>query len=347
MEVIQLKNRVTVIDVAQKAGVSQTTVSRVLNNHPQIREETRMKVMQAIKELEFSPNQVARSMVMKRTKTIGLSVGDISNPFYAETAKVIISKAGELGYDVIITDTNYNYDDFEKSLKTLVEKCVDGIIIANIHHKNSMVNELDLPVVYFNRKGEKEENHYISADNNKGIFLAVQHLVKLGHKKIAFLTYPSLFPSFHERFQGYLTALETFALRMDPSLIYDRGLSHEHINQFISDSLSRHDHPTAFITTTDQQAMSVMDAVSRLGFRIPQDISIVGFGDIDISSHPYIGLTSVSIHKSEMAESALKTLITLIETKKEDKLPIQLIMEPELVTRNTTHVNQSKKRRLL
>lgn len=335
------------IDVAKKAGVSQTTVSRVLNKHPQIREETRTKVLLAIKELEFSPNQVARSMVMKRTKTIGLIVGDISNPFYAEAAKVIITKAGELGYDVIITDTNYCFDDFEKTLKTLVEKCVDGILIANIHHKNSMVNELELPVVYFNRKAEKEDNHYISVDNKKGIFLAVQHLVELGHKDIAFLTYPPLFPSFLERFHGYLSAVEIFDLRRDPSLIYERGLSHEDIYQFVSDSLSRNDRPTGFITTTDQQAMSVMDAVSRLGFRIPQDISIVGFGNIEISSHPYIGLTSVSIHKREMASSALKALISLIEKKKEDRSPIQVIMDPELVIRKTTYVNQSMKRSLL
>ncbi|WP_057775824.1 LacI family DNA-binding transcriptional regulator [Cytobacillus dafuensis] len=339
-----MKNRVTVIDVAQKAGVSQTTVSRVLNNHPQIREETRKKVLLAIKELEFSPNQVARSMVVKRTKTIGLSVGDISNPFYAEAAKVIIAKAGELGYDVIITDTNYRYNDFEKTLKTLVEKCVDGIIIANIHPKNSLVNELDIPVVYFNRKAEKEDNHYISVDNKKGVFLAVQHLVQLGHKDIAFLTYPPLFPSFLERFHGYKSALETFALRSDPTLIYDRGLSHEQINQFVSDSLSRYDRPTGFITTTDQQAMLVMDAVSRLGFRIPQDISVIGFGDIEISSHPYIGLTSVSIQKKEMASSALKALISLIEMEKEERSPIQVIMEPELVIRNTTNVIQNMQR---
>jgi LacI family transcriptional regulator len=334
-----MKKRVTVIDVAKKAGVSQTTVSRVLNNHHQIKEMTKKKVLKAIDELGFSPNQIARSMVMKKTKTIGFIVGDISNPLYAETAKVVIGKARQKNYDVIITETDYEYGNFEKNIQTLVDKSVDGILIASIHQKDTIVHRLfnsGFPIVYFNRKPDNESIHHVTLDNEKGVYLAVKHLVDLGHDRIAFLSYPSRYPTFHERYLGYLSAVEVLGLEIDPSLVYDGELLHENIFNFVSAALSRENPPTSFVTTTDQQAISVMDSVSRLGFRVPEQISVVGFDDIDISSHPYIQLTTVSLPKRKMASLALENLISLIEGEQISGSSIQVTLDPKLVIRKTS-----------
>lgn len=338
-----MKKKVTVIDVAKKAGVSQTTVSRVLNDHPQIKEETRRKVKQAIEELEFSPNEVARSMVMKKTRTIGLVIGDISNPFYAEVVKVIVGKARQINYDVIITDTDYNYDYFEQNVKTLVGKRVDGILVASIHHQESIVNELfymGFPIIYFNREPNNEDIHFISVNNEKGMSLAVQHLKELGHEKIALLSYPPQYTTLHKRYLGYMAAMKNFGLEIDESLVYCGEYTHENTFEFVSEVLARADKPTSFITTTDQQAISVMDSVSRLGFKIPEQISVVGFGDIDIASHPYISLTTISSQKKLMAELALEKLINLIESDVDFNSlpPIKIEVEPKLITRKTTGI---------
>jgi LacI family transcriptional regulator len=340
-------NRVTVNDVARKAGVSQTTVSRVLNNYPQIKESTKQKVLKAINELGFSPNELARSMVNKKTRTIGLVIGDIANPFYAETCKVIIAEAYKRNYDVIITDTDYNNDAFEKSIMTLTGKRVDGILVATIHKNDTIVNQLSesgFPIVYFNREPESENIHYVSLDNEKGSLLAVEHLIELGHKNIAVASYPSRFATYYQRSLAFKSALNKYGVFMDDLYIYRGEFSYDNIYNFVKEVLSEENRPTAFVTTTDQQAVSVMDSVSKLGFLVPDDISVVGFGDIDIASHPYIGLTTISAQKEEMGKAALNTLIDLIDSDSQPDTRVEIILEPELIVRKTTsYVDQKKK----
>jgi LacI family transcriptional regulator len=343
VRVIYMKKKATTIDVARKAGVSQTTVSRVLNGYSHIKEETREAVLKAIEELEFSPNEIARSMVKQKTRTIGVILGDISNPFYAEAANIIITNAREKNYDVFISDTDYCYDAFDKNIRTMIGNRVDGVLIAAIYKKESSINELfkyKIPVMFFNVLPHGKEHNYIIANNKRGSDLAVKHLKDLGHTKISMLSYPSKYPSYYLRYQGFLESMKKYMLPIDEDVLFKGGYIYEEIYPFVKEALKRSDAPTCFITTTDQQAIAVMDSVKKLGFNVPKDISIVGFGNIELSSHPYFELTTVSIQKKTMVQLALEKLILLVEDDQQE--PIQIVLEPELIIRKTTSTRRKK-----
>lgn len=340
--------RVTVKDVAKRAGVSQTTVSRVLNNFPVIKAITRQKVLDAIQELGFNPDQIARSLVKQQTNILGLIVGDISNPFYAETAKVTIARAQQMGYDIILSDTNYANDNFEKSIKMMLGKRVAGIIVASVNRFDTHIKELceqNFPIVLYNRNVEDECANYIVLDNKKGAMMAVEHLVSLGHQKIAYVSGSDKYSTFHQRFLGYQEALKRYGIPYNESWIHDGDLSYEKVFDFARGLMAQKDRPTSFFAATDQLAIAVMDAAARCRLSVPEEVSVVGFDNINIASNPYIGLTTISQQKKKMAMLALENLIELIEGKKESK-PIQIILEPELIVRKTTGKNPYEQIRL-
>ena len=177
-----MKHRVSAYDVANLAKVSQSTVSRVLNNYPHVKAETRKKVHDAINELGFSPDEIARSLANKKTNTIGLIVEDISNPFYSETAHIILREARKYNYEVMMIDTDDDAASFEKAITTLVGKRVDGIIIASIRKDNYTINKYinkNVPIILYNRKNDDASHvHYIEVDNKAGAKMAVEHLIK-------------------------------------------------------------------------------------------------------------------------------------------------------------------------
>ncbi|WP_153723653.1 LacI family DNA-binding transcriptional regulator [Sporosarcina cascadiensis] len=330
--------KVTVIDIAKKAGVSQSTVSKVLNNYPTISKETREKVLDAIKELEFYPDLVARSLVTKKTKTIGLIVGDISNPFFSETAKVVITDAREQEIDVIISDTDYRLENLELALRNMVGRRVDGILVASVDRRDTVTTDLakkEFPIVLFNRHTDDKGTPYVVTDNEKGSQLAVQHLNDLGHRRIAYISGSLSFSTFHQRYNGYKKALAELNLTIDPMIVYSGQVDSEKIKVFLKKVLSLKNRPTSLYAASDQIAITVIDILAEMGLRVPTDFSVVGFDNIDIASNPHINLTTISQNKQEMAEIALEKLLNIINSK-EDELPFQIILEPELIIRSTT-----------
>jgi len=336
--------KVTENDIAKMAGVSQTTVSRVLNDHPSVKDSTRQKVLSAIKEIGFTPDPIARSMVTNRTGTIGLIVGDISNPFYAETAKIIIGIARINGYDVILCDTDHDSDSLQKEIKMLLNRRVDGIMIASVNRWDTYVSELyktGFPIILFNRTTDDSKLHSVILDNERGAQIAVSHLVNLGHKRISFISGPSKYSTFYQRLEGYKLALEKHYLPFTEEMVFHENLSYKEIEKFVRNIFSINDPPTSFFASSDHMAIFVMNAVARIGLKVPEEISIIGFDDIDISSNPYINLTTISQQKKKMAISALEILLSLIENEEPMKKPIQVTIAPELIIRGTTAMKQS------
>jgi LacI family transcriptional regulator len=335
--------KVTEHDIAKMAGVSQTTVSRVLNNYPSVKASTRQKVLSAIKEIGFTPDPIARSMVTNRTGTIGLIVGDISNPFYAETAKIIIGEARNKGYDVILSDTDYDSDSLQKEIKMLLNRRVDGIMIASVNRWDTYAKELyqsGFPVILFNRTTDDPEMHSVNLDNEWGAQIAVKHLVALGHKHISFISGPSRYSTFYQRFEGYKQGLKKHNIPFHQEIVFQGNLIYKEIEKFVKNILSMTESPTSFFASSDHMAIFVMDAVARRGLKVPEEISIIGFDDIDISSNPYINLTTISQQKKKMAITALKILLSLIENQDYMEKPIQVKIVPELMIRGTTAINQ-------
>jgi LacI family transcriptional regulator len=336
-----MRPKITIYDVAKRAGVSQPTVSKVLNHYPHVKQSTKERVLKAIDDLGFEPDFLARSLVTNKTRTIGLIVGDIANPFYAETAKVIIKEAQGCGYEIILVDTDYRRDYFEQSVKSLIAKRVDGVIIASITRKNDQIKdlqELGIPIILYNRNLDSKSVNYVELDNEKGSMLAVEHLITLGHKRIAYISGPVQYSSFQNRLEGYLLGLRKHSIDPDQHLIYEGPFDYENILQYTLRLLMAdlHERPTGIIVANDQMAIAVMDAIKRFGLRIPEDMSVIGFDNIDISGSPFIGLTTVSQQKKRMAKLSIQHLISIIEGKTAINQSIRITLEPELIIRKTS-----------
>ncbi|MCM3716109.1 LacI family transcriptional regulator [Alkalihalobacillus oceani] len=329
-------DRVTSKDVAKKAGVSQATVSRVINNYPHMKQSTREKVLKAIQELGFTPDQIARSLNMRKTSSIGLIVGDISNPFFAETAKVIISQARKSGFDVILTDTEHESVNLEKSIESLVGKRVEGIIIGSVDlydSKTRQFAETGFPVVFYNTNIHEDIGNYVVLNNKKGAKVGVKHLVELGHRKIAYISGTLKYSNLSGRLEGFKEALKEYDLPFDKHLIKEFDVSSNGISTFLKAQMEQPNPPTAFFAASDQIAFTVMEAARELGLQIPDDISVIGFDNINISANPFINLTTISQQHRRMASIALENLLTLI---KNDNEMIRNVLEPELILRSTT-----------
>jgi len=337
-----LKERVSAYDVAKLAKVSQSTVSRVLNNYPYVKKETQEKVHNAINALGFSPDEIARSLASKKTNTIGLIVDDISNSFYAETAHIILREAQKYDYEVIIIDAETDEESFAKAISTLNGKRVDGIIVASVRMDNQKLKEFyesGLPIICYNRRiHHSEKIHYVEVDNRLGAKKAINYLVELKHERIAYISGPTIYSTFFERFEGYQEAIKENQLIYDNSLVYQAELEYEKVFDFSLNLMRSENPPTAFLASTDQMALVIMDAAVRCGRHVPYDVSIVGFDDIAIASSPYINLSTVSQQKKEMAILALTKLLSIIKSggKTEDSSKITLL--PKLIIRRTTGI---------
>ena len=331
--------KVTVRDIAERAGVSQSTVSKVLNHYPNLRDSTRKKVMQAIEELGFVPNEIARSMVKNETGTIGLIVGDIANPFFSESSKTIITTARQHGIDVIISDTDYDIDLMQKALTVMLTRRVDGILVASVEREESHIDRLieqQFPLILFNRKTDNERANYVVSDNEHGSALAIEHLLELGHRKISFLSGPSKYSTFHQRYEGYRKTLEKHGIPVQPEYVYIHSNPESGLSRFVQERIRSSDPPTAFFAATDQLAIQTMHIISEMGYSVPDDFSVVGHDDISIASNPFIGLTTVAANNQRMALTALEKLLGLINGTEAESQPIQIVLKSELVIRKTT-----------
>lgn len=331
--------KVTVRDIANKAGVSQSTVSKVLNNYPNLKDSTRKKVMQAIEELGFVPDQIARSMVKNKTGTIGLIVGDIANPFFSETSKAIITTARQNGIDVIISDTDYDNVVMKKALSAMLARRVDGILVASVEREDPNIDRLveqNFPVILYNRKTDNERTNYVVSNNECGSKLAVEHLIELGHDKICFLSGSNKYSTFHQRYEGYRKTLQKYGIPYRPEFVYTQNNPEFGLSRFIQEVIQLEDRPTAFFAATDQLAIQTMNLISKRGYSVPDDFSVVGYDDIEISSNPFIGLTTVSQNNQLMAVTALEKLLGLINGELADQQPIQIVLESKLIVRKTT-----------
>ncbi len=328
----------TIKDIAKRAEVSSTTVSRVLNDYTYVSDVTRKRVIEAINDLEYSPSNLARGMRIKKTYTIGLLIEDITNPFYAETAKTIISIAKEHGYSIILCTTNSNLSIQQEYISILRQHQIDGFLFGSVYLKDDTVMQVinsDLPYVLYNRCLLSRNNvNYVVLDNMLGSFLAVEHLVKLGHKRIGFIRGQSFFSTGRERLNGFISAIKHFNLDFEKTLIATGDYNEKKAFKAAHSLINQPNLPTAIIAANDLMAFSVMEALSLRGIRIPEDIALVGFDDVEMARHSSIQLTTVAQNKNEMAKIAIQSLIRMLEGK-DIEMPVQIILKPKLIIRKT------------
>ncbi|WP_080873089.1 LacI family DNA-binding transcriptional regulator [Oceanobacillus timonensis] len=329
---------VSSLDVAKLAGVSQATVSRVLNNSPKVTEKTKKKIYAAIDELGYYPNLIARSLVTNENRTIALISGAINNDFYVETTESIVKKANELGYSVIVyfAEENQPINIFD----SIKGSNVSGILLSSIFLEDSLLGELEksgIPYIFFNRRPTKGGN-YVVLDNKKASYLNAKHLIELGHTRIAYISNEfSNISTLYERKLGFDKAMRKYHLDNEK---YTRVIdgTEENLKRTIDELIHLKIPPTSIICTTDHMAMISMDYLISKGIQIPEDISLTGFDNNKITAHQAIQLTTVSHNeKYNIGRIAAENLFEMIENPtKENGNNIQIVLEPKLFKRSTT-----------
>ena len=335
------KYRPTIKDIANIVGVSPTAVSMALNGNRRISEETRKKILQAARDIHYHPNIVARSLVKKKSNTIGLIITSILNPFYPELAKGIEDEALNRGYSIILCSTNYDLNLEKYYINILRSKGVDGIIFSSAESKDPNIKPLvedEFPLILVNRKifhrSLSKQVDFIAIDNVSGGYLAMKHLYQMGHDRIGVIAGKMTTSTAIERTEGVNRFLAEVGIKSDPNLRIECHFSKEMAYNGTKKLLSARKPPTAIFAENDFMALGVREAILNSGLRIPEDVALVGFDDIACCDLKGIEITTVSQKKYEMGSLAVKTLIDKCENRSISMVN-QITLDPELIIRNS------------
>lgn len=323
---------VTIKDIAVEAGVSVSTVSRILNNKPDVSAKTRQNVKQVIDKLNYNPNNIARGLVLRKTYTIGLIIPDISNPFFPEVARGVEDNAKEFGYSVIFCNTDNDKQREKEAIKLLRSKQVDGIILSlSVSNKNRLdkLSEEGFPTVQIDRKVPGSSLPAVTIDNVLSAYNATKHLVGSGHSRLAHITGNLETTTGCDRLEGFQQVLRAYNLPQRKVWIREGDYSKKSGYEQMKYMLSQQERPTAVFAANDLMAIGAYAAAFDSGLRIPEDISIVGHDDIDVSSIIRPELTTISQPKYELGQKAFEVLLNVIEGSNNEQdtvLPTELIL---------------------
>lgn len=319
--------RVTIKHVAKSANVSHTTVSRVFHNDPRISELTRQRVQKAAKELNYRPNIMARGLVKRQTFLIGLVVPDIMSSFFPEIIQGIEEITNQKGYSIILCTSEDNIDLEQSHVQSLLNKGVDGLIISPVYGSDlpqidKLIDQDHKPVVYLAWIMKKLKGAFVGVDDIKIGFKATEHLIKLGHKRIAHLAGNPQITQSQERKEGYLNALNKYGLEQRNDYIIPSSYTIESGYKSAKELLKLKQRPTAVYSVSDETAIGAVQAFRESGIRVPQDIAIVGTDDLQIASLIEIPLTTIAQPKRQMGSTVAKILINAIEGKKVENIEL-------------------------
>ncbi|MWC28896.1 LacI family DNA-binding transcriptional regulator [Paenibacillus sp. MMS18-CY102] len=332
----------SITDVAKHAGVSITTVSKVINNYSDVSEKTRKKVNESIQLLRYEPNVVARGLVKKRSWTIGILLHNImTNPFVSELMAGMQQALSKSGYDLLLLSADFDDPDY-----SIVRHCssrnVDGMVVFGVGRDHQIPLDLvkaELPTMFVDADLIGRRAGYITADNRNGILMVMEHLYELGHRKIAFVSGFMGFVAGRARFEGYQQGLKQFELPYH--FDYVEICSFDSIGGYnaMQNLLKLPDRPTAVVCAADAIALGVMNAITDAGLQVPADISVVGFDNTAFASIVKPGLSTVSQNIYSIGERAVNQLIELVE--KPNHIPSVVVEPVELILRESTSAPRS------
>ncbi len=331
--------KITIKDIARMAGVSTATVSMVLNNKDEhISALTKEKILSIAKEYSYIPNTMARSLVTKRTKTIGLVIPDIANPFFPEIARGAEDKANEAGYNIIFCNTDDNIEKEQKYIDMLSEKMVDGIIFTASSDRNywlDMLHKQSIPIVLLDRdiplKGDVGR---IIVNNQQGTYEGTKYLIEKGYKQIAFINGNIANETAKHRLAGFKSALQDHGLEINSDRLLEGSFKREWGYGAASWLLSQEIQFDAVVCGNDLIAIGAIRALKDAGKSIPEDVAVLGFDDIYMSKLVEPELSTISQPKYEMGYKASELLIGMIE--KEKNLKKHIVFDTKLVIRKST-----------
>lgn len=306
---------VTIQDIARVAGVSKSTVSRVLNGTAKVHPEKEKAVRDATDRLGFRPNVVARSLARGRSMTIGVLTQMIGSPFYDTIAQGVIAALDDTGYSPIFADGRWERNEEVSAIRALVGRRVDGLVLIGGAVPAAEISVLceNLPVIIVGRDLSQSGHHCISMDNVNAAFAATQHLIEHGHRRIATIAGVRHHPDAIDRLAGYSAALRAAGIEPDPRLMLSGDFTAESGVHGTNELIARGAPFTAIFAANDMTAFGARLALSRAGLRVPEDISVVGFDDQMESAYMTPPLTTIRQPAREMGELASRAVLSLIE----------------------------------
>ncbi|AOH55001.1 LacI family transcriptional regulator [Peribacillus muralis] len=334
----------TIKDIAKVAGVSVTTVSRALNGYFDVNEKTKQKILAVAKELNYSPNTLARGLVMKKSKTIGLLVSgmskeNIKDNFTFEVLCGINETASTLGYDLILFNTNTTKQREKTYTQLCRERRVDGAIVQGIRKDDPYLKEIlesDIPCVLIDIPIQTDSVGYVTTDNVSGAKKAIEHLIQLGHKNIGMINgHEGAYVS-EERLKGFMEKHTEYNLPVNKEWIVDGAFEEDASERVTYKLLEEYKEIDALFCASDVMALGALKACHKLGKTVPDDISIVGYDNITLASYCLPPLTTIGQEVYKIGSEAADLLIKMLEDKPTD---LSRYVDTNLIIRDSTTKN--------
>lgn len=328
-------------DIAQDLGVSLVTVSKVLRNHPDIGEETRERVLRRIEELNYRPNLAARALVTGKTHLMGLVVPDLVHSFFSQLANAISKVLRERGYSLVISSSQEDPELEQQEIGQLLARSVDCLFIASTQRTPEnfrRIEEQETPYILIDRKFPGLAANFIGVDDEQVGYLATEHLIKIGCRRIAHIGTPYVSPALG-RLAGYRQALAHYGLQVPMEYIITRphGDDAGDVTGYIAMKalLKLKPLPDAVFCHNDPTALGAMKAILEAGLKIPADIAILGCGNVRYSDLLRVPLSTIDQDCEGMGERAAKLALSLLESKRPLE-PTTIMVEPRLIVRDST-----------
>jgi DNA-binding LacI/PurR family transcriptional regulator len=327
---------ISIYDIAKKAGVSPSTVSRALEDHPRIGPATRKRIQELAREMDYVPSTVAKSLAASKTWSIGMVLATISDPFMGRVIEGVEHVAIEAGFNVFISTSQNDRQREIAVIKMLQKRRVDGIIVIASHLFDQyprFYGRNKVPIVMINEQKPGEAMHFVTVDDVHGAQLAVEHLITLGHSRIGYVGVTNRPQSNQHRFKGYQIALEAGGFEVDPALIFTSHTIENHAKTgeaSLEPLLAA--GATAVFCYNDTTAMGLLAACYKRGITVPDNLSIIGFDDIDMAAYTMPPLTTIRQPRFDLGQWAMRMMLALLN----GQMPENQIVPGELVVRQTT-----------
>ncbi|MBV8834462.1 MAG: LacI family DNA-binding transcriptional regulator [Acidobacteriaceae bacterium] len=323
-------------DIAEAAGVTIATASRSLNGSYGVNPSTRKRVLEVASRLQYRPNRLARGLVTGRSQIIGLIISDIRNPFFSEVARGVEDAAYSAGCDVVLCNSDLDAEKQNRYIASLMAKRVDGIIMNSVtalrETEQEQLAQSGVPVVLLNKSFALSEFSTVSADNERGGRLAAEHFLRMGHRRLAHLTGPRQHGNLTLRAKGFTQAVR----EADPATsvaVLHGGHTLAGGYAMALKLFNEKQDVTAIFAANDAVAFGVLKAAMERGLRIPKDVSLIGFDDVDFASIVHPPLTTIRQSKYDIGEAAVSILMRLAKGK--DKSPENRVLGVELIERES------------
>lgn len=327
-------------EIAKKLGVSVSTVSRALKDSPELHRDTKLRIVEMAKSMNYQYNLLAQSLRISKSKVLGVIVPELTSHFFSSNISGIQDTAYKRGYNIMICQSNESFEQEKANVRTLVSSQVDGLLISLSRETKSYehLQELydrEIPFIMFDRVTEEIPVSKVTVDDAHGAYLVVNHLLEQGFRKIAYFSGPEDLYISKKRKEGYLEALKEFGIPENESRVYITDLTFEMNKKITLDMLQEQDRPDAIFAMIDPLAIEVMILMKENGVRIPEDIALAGFTNNPTSAVVEPSLTTVSQPGYEMGQLAANHLLDQLDELVSDD-PQTFVLLTTLVARNST-----------